>query len=55
MMYDLTKLEEKFHDLQSFPASGSFPVSEIFASGGQSIGASPSGISPSNVVLSVLA
>ena len=26
--------------LQSFPASGSFPVSQIFASGGQSIGAS---------------
>ena len=28
--------------LQSFPASGSFPVSWIFASGGQSIGASAS-------------
>ena len=26
--------------LQSFPASGSFPVSQLFASGGQSIGAS---------------
>ena len=26
--------------LQSFPASGSFPVSRLFASGGQSIGAS---------------
>ena len=26
--------------LQSFPASGSFPVSQIFASGGQSIGVS---------------
>ena len=26
---------------QSFPASGSFPVSQLFASGGQSIGASP--------------
>ena len=29
---------------QSFPASGSFPVSLLFASGGQSIGASASGI-----------
>ena len=28
--------------LQSFPASGSFPVSHLFASGGQSIEASPS-------------
>ena len=28
--------------LQSFPASGSFPVSQLFASGGQSIRASPS-------------
>ena len=28
--------------LQSFPESGSFPVSQIFASGGQSIGASAS-------------
>ena len=28
--------------LQSFPASGSFPVSQIFASGGQSNGASAS-------------
>ena len=28
--------------LQSFPASGSFPVSWLFASGGQSIGASAS-------------
>ena len=33
--------------LQSFPASGSFPMSRFFASGGQSIGASVS-ISPSN-------
>ena len=29
---------------QSFPASGSFPVSRLFASGGQSIGASPSAL-----------
>ena len=28
--------------LQSFPASGSFPVSQLFTSGGQSIGISPS-------------
>ena len=28
--------------LQSFPASGSFPVSQVFASGGQSFGASAS-------------
>ena len=28
--------------LQSFPASGSFPISGLFASGGQSIGASAS-------------
>ena len=28
--------------LQSFPASGSFPVSQLFSSGGQSIGASAS-------------
>ena len=27
---------------QSFPASGSFPMSKLFSSGGQSIGASPS-------------
>ena len=30
------------HPLQSFPESGSFPVSQLFASGGQSIGVSPS-------------
>ena len=28
--------------IQSFPASGSFPVSQLFTSGGQSISASPS-------------
>ena len=33
---------------QSFPASGSFPMSQLFASGGQSIGASVSSISSSN-------
>ena len=33
---------------QSFPASGSFPMSQFFTSGGQSIGVSASNISPSN-------
>ena len=32
--------------LQSFPASGSFPMSSLFASGGQSIGASASALVP---------
>ena len=36
--------------LQSFPASGSFTVSQFFASGGQSIGASASGsVLPMNI------
>ena len=34
--------------LQSFPASGSFPVNQFFASGGQSIGASASVLSVNN-------
>ena len=34
-----------FH-LQSFPASGSFPMSQFFSSGGQSIGASASELVP---------
>ena len=34
--------------LQSFPASGSFPVSRLFASGGQSIGVSAS-VLPMNI------
>ena len=34
--------------LQSCPASESFPMSQLFASGGQSIGVSPSASSPSN-------
>ena len=39
-----------FSCLQSFPASGSFPVSQLFASGGQSIGASPSAsVLPMNI------
>ena len=33
--------------LQSFPASGSFPMSQLFASGGQSIGVSASASVPS--------
>ena len=39
-----------FYCLQSFPVSGSFPVSQFFASGGQSIGASASAsILPINI------
>ena len=34
--------------LQSFPASGSFPISQLFTSGGQSIGASAS-VLPVNI------
>ena len=34
---------------QSFPASGSFPMSQLFAPGGQSIGASPS-VLPMNIL-----
>ena len=35
---------------QSFPASGSFPMSQLFASGGQSTGASPSAsVLPTNI------
>ena len=34
--------------LQSFPASGSFPMSQLFTSGGQSIGASAS-VLPTNI------
>ena len=37
-----------FSCLQSFPASGSFPVSRLFASGGHSIGASAS-VLPMNI------
>ena len=36
--------------LQSFPASGSFPMSQLFSSGGQSIGASASAsVLPMNI------
>ena len=39
-----------FSHLQSFPASGSFPVSQFFTSGGQSIGASASAlVLPKNI------
>ena len=39
-----------FSCLQSFPASGSFPVSQFFASGGQSIGVSAStSVLPMNI------
>ena len=39
-----------FSCLQSFPASGSFPKSQFFASGGQSIGASASAsVLPTNI------
>ena len=34
--------------LRSFPASGSFPMSQFFESGGQTIGVSASSISPSS-------
>ena len=39
-----------FSHLQSFPASGSFQMSQLFASGGQSIGVSASAsVSPMNI------
>ena len=39
-----------FSCLQSFPASGSFPMSQFFASGGQSVGASASAsVLPMNI------
>ena len=37
-----------FSQLQSFPASGSFPMSQFFASGGRSVGSFSFSISPSN-------
>ena len=40
--------------LQYFPASGSFPVSQFFASGGQSIGVSASASVLSNIYLGLL-
>ena len=42
-----------FSCLQSFPASGSFPIRQLFASGGQSIGASASAsVLPMNILIS---
>ena len=39
-----------FSSFQSFPASGSFPVNQFFASGGQSIGAAASAsVLPTNI------
>ena len=39
-----------FSYLQSFPASGSFPMNQFFSSGGQSIGVSPSAsVLPMNI------
>ena len=35
--------------LQSFPASGSFPMSQFFATGGQSIGVSATSVLPMNI------
>ena len=40
--------------LQSFPASGSFQMSQLFASGGQSIGVSSFSMSPSNEHLGLI-
>ena len=46
----LSSIVSFFSCLQSFPASGSFPVSQFFASGGQSIGASASAsVLPMNI------
>ena len=40
--------------LQSFPASGSFPMSQFFASGGQSIGSSASAsVLPMNIPMNI--
>ena len=47
-----TILSSAFHlsSFQSFPASGSFPMSQLFASGGQSIGVSTSAsVPPMNI------
>ena len=40
--------------LQSLPATGSFPMSQFFASGGQSIGSFSFNISPSNEYLGLI-
>ena len=47
----LSSVVTPFSCLQSFQASGSFPVSQLFASGGQSIGASASAsVLPVNIL-----
>ena len=38
----MSQIQKCEASLQSFPVSGSFPVSQLFTSGGQSIGASES-------------
>ena len=43
-----------FSRLQSFPTSGSLPISQFFASGGQSIGSFSFSISPSNEYLGTI-
>ena len=45
VMLSISSSTAPFFCLQSFPASGSFPVSQFFTSGGQSIGASASVLS----------
>ena len=48
---DAIQLSHPFSScLQSFPASGSFPVSRLFASGGQSIGASAEAFFPNLLI-----
>ena len=42
VMSSISSSANPFSRLQSFPVSGSFPMSQFFASGGQSTGASPS-------------
>ena len=50
MPYNLSSSVIPFSCLQSFPASGSFPVSQFFALGGQSIGLSASAsVLPMNI------
>ena len=47
---DAIQLSHSLSCLQSFPASGSFPMSQFFTSGGQSIGVSASAsVLPMNI------
>ena len=49
VMSSISSSANPFSRLQSFPVSGSFPMSQFFASGGQSIGVSAStSVSPMN-------